>query len=605
MRQKRPGAPSKKQCSSNKHDVFKLLAASFLSSEQDALKAHLESNPIRPEWFDEILRYGIQLVTNKKQTISDITPTLKILLKYGANGNFYDHTTPYHIICLDAGDNEEILDFAIKELGPSLINAKDTQNRTALMCAVQTANIKCVEGLIAHGANMNLVSEDVSDNWYPQEVLWSSLTPFIGTIKLMYAKCFFPDIMMNIFNLLLDSGADVNQPCGSLYKRTPIMYAAEFGNTYCVQKLIQEGACLYTKDNGGRPGWTFVASTGNVDMLKCLLEDNDFDKNEVDKDGFSILYWALQSRKIQAVHYLLNIGVTITTYIPQAYVDLSKFCGTNLRYDCMWGRKRSSDPYMEAIRMNMPEVVKLMEEFGCQLCKCTEALIHAISSNSMKVVEYLLCNHKYPLNIKCTEVCACSPALPSRHHTLLTEACKNRSVKMINLLLDHGADPNKWNVAEESCSTIIEAICEGHVEVIALFIRSGVNVNDRSFYPGIGLELPFEAAVRKHHIYAAEMLLVTGCSRGVHSLDNNHKHKTDISTDLQKLMKEWNVHKNNVLPLEQRCRMVILNHLCPQADKKITALPLPPFLITYLSIPELDDIMEANKSAPYTNNYVK
>ena len=142
MRQERPGAPSKKQSSSNKHDVFKLLAASFLSGEQDAFKAHLESNPIRSEWFDEILRHGIKLVTKKRQTISDITPTLKILLKYGAKKNFYDHTTPYHIICLDAGDNDEILDFANKELGKSLINAKDSINRTALLCAVLTANIE-------------------------------------------------------------------------------------------------------------------------------------------------------------------------------------------------------------------------------------------------------------------------------------------------------------------------------------------------------------------------------------------------------------------------------------------------------------------------------
>ena len=599
MRQERPGAPSKKQSSSNKHDVFKLLAASFLSGEQDAFKAHLESNPIRSEWFDEILRHGIKLVTKKKQTISDITPTLKILLKYGAKKNFYDHTTPYHIICLDAGDNDEILDFAIKELGKSLINAKDSINRTALLCAVLTANIECVERLIEHGANMNIVS----DNYLHQEVLGSSLTPLTGTIKLMDRKCHFPDIMMTIFDLLLDSGADVNQPCSSFYKRTPIMYAAELGITYCVQKLIQEGACIYTEDNGGRPGWTFVASTGNVDMLKCLLEDGDFDKNEVDKDRLSVLHWALQSRKIQAVHYLLNLGVTLTTDIPQECVDLSKFCGTNLRYDFMWKKKLTSDPYMEAIRLNMPEVVKLMEEFGCQLNKCAEALFCAIKHNSVEVVEYLLCNHKYPLNIKYTEYDFWR-VIPSGHHTLLTKACQHRSVKIVKLLLEHGADPNTWNIAKKSCSTIIEAICEGHVEVIALFIRSGVNVNDKSFHPGIDFVLPFEAAVYENNIYAAEMLLVTGCSRGVHSLDNNHKHKVDSDPDLQKLIKEWNVHKNNVLPLKQRCRMVILNHLSPQADKKITKLPLPSSLIKYLSIPELDDIIEACKSNPRPEEYV-
>ena len=108
---------------------------------------------------------------------------------------------------------------------------------------------------------------------------------------------------------------------------------------------------------------------------------------------------------------------------------------------------------------------------------------------------------------------------------------------------------------------------------------------------------PFEAAIWIGHIYAAQMFLVTGCSRGEISLNKNFKVDYGIiSSEIETLMKEWNVHINNVLPLQQKCRMVILNHLCPQADKKITRLSLPPLLIKYLSIPELDDIIELYKS---------
>ena len=187
--------------------------------------------------------------------------------------------------------------------------------------------------------------------------------------------------------------------------------------------------------------------------------------------------------------------------------------------------------------------------------------------------------------------------LNSDHQTFLNIACEEQSVKMVKLLLKHGADPNKKCCTEKCLSVINIAIYDRHVDVLACLIRGGVNVNTRSYYPDIGVVLPFEAAVYKNHIYAAEMLLVYGCSRGINSLDNNCAHKTNIGAKMNELLKEWNVHKNNVLPLKQRCRMVILNHLCPQAEKKIKELPLPPQLIKYLGIPELDDIETKHLSA--------
>ena len=47
----------------------------------------------------------------------------------------------------------------IKELGRSLLNAKDDYGCTALMYAVWNANIKCVKILIAIGADVNLIND--------------------------------------------------------------------------------------------------------------------------------------------------------------------------------------------------------------------------------------------------------------------------------------------------------------------------------------------------------------------------------------------------------------------------------------------------------------
>ena len=90
------------------------------------------------------------------------------------------------------------------------------------------------------------------------------------------------------------------------------------------------------------------------------------------------------------------------------------------------------------------------------------------------------------------------------------------------------------------------------------------------------------------------MLLIAGCSRKVFS---TCKLNDEPLPTLRKLMKEWNVYDYSVAPLQQQCRRVILKDLSPQADKKIWKLSLPPCLIKFLCIPELDNIVyEYNKS---------
>ena len=210
--------------------------------------------------------------------------------------------------------------------------------------------------------------------------------------------------------------------------------------------------------------------------------------------------------------------------------------------------------------------------------------------NSVEVVDYLLRNYKFLLNFEYTEDYG-DRLKWNPHQNLLAKACQKSSWKVVQLLLGHGANPSTESCIEKYPSAIRAAILKGCVEVVATFIRTGVNVNHRSICScKVNDIAPFE--VSNKIFYAAEMLLVSGCSCGIYSLEKDLKVKVSITTEQQGFLKKWDVLKNNVVRLEQRCRMVILNHLCPQADKKITELPLPPQLIKYLSIPELDDIVD-------------
>ena len=136
----------------------------------------------------------------------------------------------------------------------------------------------------------------------------------------------------------------------------------------------------------------------------------------------------------------------------------------------------------------------------------------------------------------------------------------------------------------KSVSVIHTALTYGRVEVVARMIRSELQY--RSYHNMT------VTSVLCGNSCAAEMLLVTGCACGVFSLDYDQRINVNIKSKLNCLMKKWHVHENNVTPLQTQCRRAILSHLSPQAEKKIGNLPLPPILITYLRIPELDDIIE-------------
>ena len=159
-------------------------------------------------------------------------------------------------------------------------------------------------------------------------------------------------------------------------------------------------------------------------------------------------------------------------------------------------------------------------------------------------------------------------------------------VKPVRYLLELGVGIN--------VNGIMGALPYINVEIIALYIRNGLNVNctarDPTYRKIVSL---FEASILHRRYYISVMFLISGCSRGAFS---TRKFKNILKPKLEKLLKEWNVYDDIVTPLKHRCRSVILNQLYPQADLKIGNLPLPQCLIKYLNIPELDDIVhEYNK----------
>ena len=547
-----------------------LLEACILNADHDALQIQLENNKIEQSVLDRCLMLGFQIV-QRKNKIGCVAPALQLLWQFSAKWNhdfLLEHQrTPHHLICLSAGDNHDLLDLLIQTSEQTLVHVKDDYGFTALMYAVKNANINCLRILIANGAEVNI------ENCKQQPIS-------LAIYELQDQSKQSPIMMTEIFDLLLVNRADVNKA---------LFCATSLGSVECMKKLIVKGANLHY--NNGFV-WRMSARKGRVDLLKCLL-DRGVDKDVTDLDGRSLLWWVTKSGKVDAIRYLLDLGVTMSTdlNVSEACHRDCKHCGMDmLVLDIQ--EKLLLNPCMEAIRMDKLDVVQLFAEYIGIRYRHFYAIRYALKYDSVTVMEYLHRCYRHPLNIKYSVRLCCSEA---KHWTLLKTACYIQSIKGVQYLLEHGADLN----TDDRCSSaLIVAIQSSHIELVALLISNGVDISFRSYDCTYGDVLPFEAAVLSNNefkyagdFYVVELLLVSGCSCGVFNLEEDHNFKHYVKPENKNLMMKWKVHENNVKPLKQQCRRMILKHLSPRASKMIEKLLLPQCLIKYLSIPELDDIV--------------
>ena len=131
-----------------------------VNNVQNALEVHLKNNQIEQHVLDRCLMDGLQFVERRDRDLSQVAPTLQLLLQFGAQwkvDTLLEHrTTPYHLICKSSGDHHELLDLMLLSSGQELIDAEDSHCFTALLYAVKSENINCVRSWIVNGAYLQV-----------------------------------------------------------------------------------------------------------------------------------------------------------------------------------------------------------------------------------------------------------------------------------------------------------------------------------------------------------------------------------------------------------------------------------------------------------------
>ena len=280
-----------------------LFRDSVYNNAHTALKVHFKKNPVEQHVLDGCFMDGLQIVERRNRELSQVLPTLQLLLQCGAQwkvGTMFNHqTTPLHLICKSSGDFHELLDLMLLSWGRALIDAEDSHNLTALVYAVKNANINCVRCLIVNGACL----------YVPDlQCLFINVIDFLAPCSDVSQS-----IIKDTFELLLDSNK------ADKYLSLFIDFAIRNHNVEYVIKLFKKTFQFNSSCRESCYDWATAAFMGSVDLLKYML-NHGIDKDCTDKDGRSLLTWTIRSGKPEAVRYLLDIGVMVPQYDPKSKV---------------------------------------------------------------------------------------------------------------------------------------------------------------------------------------------------------------------------------------------------------------------------------------------
>ncbi|KAK5923853.1 hypothetical protein CgunFtcFv8_000784 [Champsocephalus gunnari] len=172
-------------------------------------------------------------------------------------------------------------------------NARDIKKKTPLALAAQNGHLNVVEALLQKGANVCCESES-------------------GPVLFDAAASGNPDII----SLLLDHGADPNQPLSSGH--LPIHRVAYHGHILALERLIPVTKLEAVKEGGMSPLHS-AAAGGHAHCVEILL-NADYDPNfmlhtsvrcNYDDERRSALYFAVSNNDLQCTRLLLEAGAMV------------------------------------------------------------------------------------------------------------------------------------------------------------------------------------------------------------------------------------------------------------------------------------------------------
>eukprot|EP00111_Clytia_hemisphaerica_P001648 TCONS_00004672-protein len=264
---------------------------------------------------------------------------------------------------------------------------------------------------------------------------------------------------------LIQGGWPVNMRDTAGRKSTPLHFAAGFGRKDIVEFLLEVGANVHARDDGGLIPLHNACSFGHVEVTLSLLR-HDADVNARDNWNFTPLHEAAIKGKVEVCIALLQHGAD------------SKICNTDGKtaYDL-------AEPIAKSVLSGDYRKEELLESARSGVEEKMKSLIT-------------------PLNVNCH-------AGDGRKSTPLHLAAGYNRTRIVEILLKHGADV----LAKDKGGLVpLHNACSyGHYEVTELLIKSGASVNAMDLWQFT----PLHEAASKMRIEVCSLLLSYGADPSI------------------------------------------------------------------------------------------
>jgi len=263
-------------------------------------------------------------------------------------------------------------------------------------------------------------------------------------------------------NLLLDYGADTNTVTSS--GKSPLYMACSRGHTATVQRMLNCGAKVNVS-KGEKSPLNVACENRHVAVVELLLNegaDPNVPEEIADQCSYP-LHIAAAGHSVELVTLLLNHGANINS------VDASGNTALHLAiYDRTYMR------HGEDIYVNCQKVVDTLLCAGVDVnvsnSKGKTSLYLAVEEGLQDLVDSMLSHGANP------NVCA-------GDQYMLCTACDRQNVKVVEMLLKAGADPNlravdPINEVVITCDLpLCIAVQKGSCEIVSLLLNYGAKVN--------------------------------------------------------------------------------------------------------------------------------
>ena len=176
---------------------------------------------------------------------------------------------------------------------------------------------------------------------------------------------------LKVVQLLLRHGADVNAP--GLWERTPLLFASEWGSLALVRWLLEHGADVNAKDKlNDETSLHLAVERGHFEIVRTLLKHNA-DTNAQRDIGFTPLHDASGGTRVDMVQLLLNHGADPnaremdqeTPLHRASSSDIARLLleqGADLGAEDKWGRTA----YQFALDEGHDEVAQFLSAHGAE-----------------------------------------------------------------------------------------------------------------------------------------------------------------------------------------------------------------------------------------------